>query len=527
MNSKEVASFLKLLAQLMELNDENKFKISSYQNASFQLSKLNTDISNLSAVEIAQIKGVGNSISLQIVEFIEKGTTEYLNSLVKNIPKGVLAILQIKGLGPSKVKSLWKEHQIENIGELLQACEENRLIQWKGFGEKTQEEIKKNIQYIQSSVGKYHYAALETLANEVLIKLKEKFGDLVALTSDFRRKNEIISQIDYVVGTTNPEDIVLDSPIPIQLHFCLPSEFIKKLFATTCTEEHLQIVGHLKEEYSSEEEIYTSKNLHYVIPEMREGMFEKKGITDGFGEIISHEHILGSIHNHTNWSDGRNTLEEMVEACKNLGYSYFGISDHSKSAFYANGLDEKRILQQWNEINSFNLKSVDFKVFKGIESDILMDGSLDYSAEILKEFDFVVASVHANLKMEESKANERLIKAIENPYTTMLGHPTGRLLLSRNGYPINHKKIIDACAQNKVAIELNANPLRLDIDWRWLPYAMEKNVMISINPDAHNTFGLQHVKYGVNVARKAGLLKKYVVNALPLADFEVFLKSKK
>ncbi len=271
-------------------------------------------------------------------------------------------------------------------------------------------------------------------------------------------------------------------------------------------------------EYKTEEEIYQALKLQYIEPELREGLNEVEFAKENkIPKLIELSDLKGILHNHSTYSDGVHSLKEMADYCKELGYQYLGICDHSKSAFYAQGLNEERVWQQQMEIAKLNKGYGDsFKILSGIESDILNDGNLDYAEDVLKTFDFIVASVHSNLKMTEEKATERLIKAIENPYTSILGHPTGRLLLARPGYPINHKKVIDACAANKVSMELNAHPYRLDIDWRWIWYCLEKNVMVSINPDAHHMEGYHDMKYGVCVARKGMLTKEMCLNALDL-----------
>ena len=267
--------------------------------------------------------------------------------------------------------------------------------------------------------------------------------------------------------------------------------------------------------------------LPFIAPEMREGLFEfDLAKADKLPKLVEMEELKGILHNHSTYSDGRHTLREMAETCKELGYEYLGITDHSKSATYANGLTEERILEQHAEIDALNEELAPFKIFKGIESDILGDGSLDYSDEVLKSFDFIVSSIHGNLKMEESKATSRLIKAIENPYTTILGHPTGRLLLKRAGYPIDHQAVIDACAKHGVSIEINANPLRLDLDWRWVNYALSKGVMIAVNPDAHDKDHYQFMRYGLLVGRKAGLTKEMTLNALSKEELEKWFTDK-
>jgi DNA polymerase (family 10) len=279
---------------------------------------------------------------------------------------------------------------------------------------------------------------------------------------------------------------------------------------------------------SSEEEIYRSGGLQFIEPELREGLNEIDFARENkIPKLIELTDLKGILHNHSTYSDGMNSLKDMAEYCNELGYEYLGICDHSQSAFYAEGLKPERVFEQHLEIDELNKKLFPFKIFKGIESDILNDGSLDYTEDVLKTFDFIVASVHSNLKMNEEKATARLITAIENPYTTILGHPTGRLLLSRPGYPIDHKKVIDACAANGVVIELNAHPYRLDIDWRWIPYCLEKGVVISINPDAHEKHGYHDMYFGTCAARKGMLTKEMCFNALSLNEMEAHFSKRK
>jgi DNA polymerase (family 10) len=279
--------------------------------------------------------------------------------------------------------------------------------------------------------------------------------------------------------------------------------------------------------FSSEEEIFNSFGMQFIEPELREGLNEVElAKANKIPKLLELTDLKGILHNHSTYSDGLNTLKDMAVYCKELGYEYLGMCDHSQSAFYANGLKADRVMEQQREIDELNKKLAPFKIFKGIESDILNDGSLDYPEEVLKTFDFIVASVHSNLKMTEEKATARLLKAIENPYTTILGHPTGRLLLSRPGYPIDHKRIIDACAANNVIVELNAHPYRLDIDWRWIQYCIEKGVKISVNPDAHEKGGYHDMHYGVCAARKGMLTKEMCFNAMPLIEMEAYFKKK-
>jgi DNA polymerase (family X) len=343
---------------------------------------------------------------------------------------------------------------------------------------------------------------------------------------------EVIDKIEILVDGEITSDVsALEKNIPLKINYtvCEPSEFFYKYVELSSTPEHLEKINFESletTEFFDDEEIYDALNLQYIEPELREGLTEVSlAEKHAIPKLIELEDLKGILHNHSTYSDGVHTLKEMADYCKELGYQYFGICDHSKTAVYANGLPIEKIIEQQKEIDTLNSTYTNFKILKGIESDILNDGSLDYPEDILKTFDFIVASVHSNLKMPEEKATERLIKAIENQYTTILGHPTGRLLLARKGYPINHKKVIDACAANKVSIELNAHPYRLDIDWRWIPYCLERGVMISINPDAHHREGFKDMYYGVCVARKGMLDAENCLNALSLD--ELLIKFKK
>ncbi|MDA1182820.1 MAG: helix-hairpin-helix domain-containing protein [Bacteroidetes bacterium] len=322
---------------------------------------------------------------------------------------------------------------------------------------------------------------------------------------------------------------ILRHELGFQAHILvvLEDDFDRMWFETSATPPHLQKLDYFSANWcGSEKETYKSKGIHYILPERREGLREFERPVDE-EKLLQYAHLRGVIHNHSNYSDGLNSLEEMAEYAMNLGMEYLAICDHSKTAFYANGLSVERVWNQFEEIELLNKKLWPFKIFKGIESDILGNGDLDYEADLLAEFDLVVASVHSNLNMGQEKAMQRLIAAIENSFTTILGHPTGRLLLMREGYPIDHKTIIDACAHNNVAIELNANPYRLDIDWRHIDYAMEKGVMVSVNPDAHHKMGYLDMHFGVFSGRKGGLETVLTLNALSLPEFEAYLASRK
>lgn len=556
MENKPIARTLRLLSQLMELYDENPFKVKSLAAAAFNVDKLPFLISGKSFEEIEKINGIGKSTASRIWELIQTKNIAELNDYISKTPPGVMEMLQIKGIGPKKVKTIWKELEIDNVGELYYACNENRLVEAKGFGLKTQEEIKKVIEFKMASNGQFLYAQIESFADSLLELIKNFFKtDLVSFTGQYRRRCEIIGELSLLVGSSNsPEaadflsaipglntieiseskaELEADSGIKIAINLCAPDDYSYQLVLLTGNDEHVQELlkrldgQNIKE--VSESEIYAKAGLSYIEPELREGANEFILAESGkLPELLRFSDLKGTLHNHSTWSDGVHTIEEMALFCRDdLKLEYLGMCDHSKSAFYANGLNETRLLAQHAEIDTLNQKLAPFKIFKGIESDILFDGSLDYAPEILATFDFVVASVHSVLKMNEEKATSRLIKAIENPYTTILGHPTGRLLLSRSGYPIDYKKVIDACAANHVVIEINANPLRLDLDWRWHQYAIEKGVILSVNPDAHRKDGFYDMHYGVLVARKGAVAANNCLNTYTLEEVSHFFEKKR
>ncbi len=533
MSNKEIGSYFSLLAELMELHEENDFKIKSYAYAGRNLRNIDEPLAAMSVDEMEHYEGVGNAIAHKIYELVNNGKFELLDKYLAITPKGVVEMLQIKGIGPKKIRQLWKELDIENIGELEYACNENRLLELKGFGKKTQENILQQIQFIQQNANKFRWAQLELIANEVMDALQEEFTQQqISFCGNYRRKKIILEQVDFLLDIT---DAGVQTQLkekykdyPVAFHFSTPQFFYLELLKLSSAEEHFSFLSYKLNEqqhFSSENEIYTSVHLPFIPPEIRDNNFEwTYAEQNKLDQLVELNDIKGIVHTHTQYSDGANTISEMTDYCIRNKFEYLVISDHSKSAFYANGLTEDRLIKQHEEIDKLNTHHPDFKIFKSIECDILNDGSLDYSDEILNTFDLVIASVHANLKMNEEKAMQRLLKAIENPKMHILGHLTGRLLLSRSGYPVDHKKIIDACAQNGVCIEINANPYRLDIDYHWLPYCMEKNVWISINPDAHNLQGIHDIAYGIHAARKGGLLKTYLINALPAKDFIATLK---
>lgn len=551
MDNYDIADQFSLLSKLIDIHGENSFKSKSYSSAAFTIEKLPGQISLLPHEKIFQIKGIGESVGKKVIEILEKGEMLALKELIANTPSGVLEMMNIKGLGPKKINVLWKEMRIDSLEELQKACEENRIADKKGFGERTQQNILESIAFQQQSSGRYLYAKVEAFAAAFTAKLREKFpAEKTEITGAFRRQLEIIESLEWVT-TVSSDDLknylikdeirlvtdrdgmlVLTAEEALILHFhIVPEEaFHTRLFETSCSEEFLNEWRHLASpaDTSSEEKIFGSAGFRYIPPYIRESKkILAKGIENDFTHIVQTGDIKGLIHSHSNWSDGSYTIEEMSKELVQLGFEYLVISDHSKSAGYANGLPEQRIREQHRYIDELNKNLAPFKIFKSIECDILGDGSLDYENKILSGFDLVITSIHSNLDMDEEKAMKRLIGAITNPYTTILGHMTGRLLLKRKGYPVDHRTIIDACADHNVVIEINASPRRLDMDWRWIDYAMEKGILLSINPDAHTTEEFHNIKYGVLAAQKGGLPRQKNLSSFSLKEFEDFLEKTK
>lgn len=558
MDNKTIAKTIKLYAQLMELHGENPFRTKAIAATAFKLDKLPFVITSQAIGELSEVPGIGQSTAQKVAKLLATGSFPELDTLVAATPEGILEMLSIKGLGPKKIAVIWRSLGIESTGELYYACNENRLIEAKGFGLKTQEEIKRAIEFSIANKGWFLYANAEKLAEDVMVSLREWLpnGRKIAYTGDFRRKCEVLESVDLIaeasiseltaavaqIGTLALETLSgalpllakNDAGLTFRFFPVDPNSFSHQLLVTTGSADHLRQLDELLAtgnlpDFDSEAAIYESLGLQYIEPELREGTNEiTLASRDSLPKLISYTDLRGTLHNHSTYSDGVNTLEEMALYCRDeLRLEYLGICDHSKAAVYAKGLTIERVHQQWAEIDALNARLAPFRIFKGIESDILGDGSLDYPDEILAGFDFVVASVHSNLKMDAEKATTRLVKAIENPYTTILGHPTGRLLLSRSGYSIDYQRIIDACAAHGVVIEINANPLRLDLDWRWHRYAVEKGVLLSINPDAHRNSGFHDMQYGVNVARKGGVTAESCLNSFSVDAIAEYFKQRK
>jgi len=555
MDNYAIAENFSLLSKLMDIHGDNSFKARIYGAAAFNIEKLPNQLADTPAEKIASIKGIGDSTAKKIAEMLETGKLGVLSEYIEKTPRGVIEMLNIKGIGPKKIQTIWKEMGIESVGELLYACNENRLTLYKGFGEKTQANVQESIEFYQSQQGHFLYAEAEVIFPQINTYLQKLFSpEKVHVTGAYRRQALTIEEMEFVVlenndvikpkfQTAQPPELLeekentilykLKNGLKLRLHTG-KGLMDERLFCTTCSEEFLTAFNKTFSsiKYTGKEigddSVFTQAKIPVIPAFMREtATIIEKAKNKKLGMLIQPADVKAIIHSHSRWSDGDNTLEQMAEECIKRGLEYLVISDHSKTAVYANGLSEERIREQHRQIDLLNEQYKPFKIFKSIESDILGDGSMDYSNNILSTFDLVIASVHSNLKMSEEKAMMRLMKAIENPYTTILGHMTGRLLLSRNGYPVDHKKIIDACAANHVVIELNAHPRRLDIDWRYIDYAIDKGVLISIDPDAHSLDGYNDIRYGVLAAQKAGLTKEQNLSSFSLKEFEKFLADRK
>lgn len=552
MTNHEIADIFESLSKLMDIHGMDSFRSKSYATAAFRIEKLPMALEKLSLDELVTVPNIGKSLAEKIHELNTTGSLKQLEDILAKTPSGVVEMLRIKGLGPKKVAVLWKDLGLESIGELEYACNENRLLGIKGFGQKIQQGILENIAFLKSNAGFWLFAETTELVNAVQQEIFALYPKALCSTCDnFRKQELVISQIDFVTTLKGDEIIAAlkqfnfddknneDGKLVITLealpalHFTMVDsdhEYYKQLFERSCSPAFLDAFNasyEMPQNIQSEAQIFVHNKMDIIpAPYREEVAVLEKAKNHQLPKLIATEDIKGVIHCHSTYSDGRHTLEEMAKSARDKGFEYLVISDHSQTAAYAGGLFPDAIRKQHIEIDQLNQQLAPFKIFKSIESDILGDGRLDYSDDLLQTFDLVIASVHSNLSMTEEKAMQRLITAVEHPATRILGHPTGRLLLSRLGYPVDHKKLIDACVANNVVIEINANPRRLDLDWTWISYALDKGALLSINPDAHSTEGIDVIKYGVYAAQKGGLSKERNLSSFSLAAFENFLIQK-
>lgn len=565
MENNEVIALLEEIAVLLELSGENPFKARAYENVARRIEGLDENVADL-AVEgrLREIQGVGDALEEKITEFVKTGRLKYHDDLKKKFPETLFELFRVPGLGPKRIKQLYEEMSIKSLAELGAAAQAGKLEKLPGFGKKMEEKILQGIEFSKEQEGRH----LFNEAYEEAERLREliasvKSTNQVEIAGSLRRCKELIKDIDILASSKNPKtlmdkfvkdehvvhvtghgetksSVVLKSGIAADLRVVSDAEFPYALVYFTGSKEHnvvlrqrakdrglkLNEYGLLKGEKNvpckTEADIYKKLDLPYIPPEMREDMgeFDAEYIPD----LVTMEDIVGLFHCHSKYSDGHNTVAEMAAAAKKAGYKYMTMTDHSQSATIANGLKPDRVEKQQAEIDALNQKLKGFHVLKGIESDIRKGGELDYDDDVLETFDLVIASVHTGQDMTEAEATKRVIKAVENPHTTILGHPSGRLLLTRKGFPLNYDKVFDACLANRVAVEINANCHRLDLDWRHVHRAKDKGVMLVVGPDAHRAEDIDNTKYGIGIARKGWLEPQNLLNCMTLTQFKKWKK---
>jgi len=570
LGNKEVSAILRAVSALMELKGENPFKVRAYSNAARSINLLEEELTLLVKEKgLRKIQGIGEALASQITELVETGGLKLLEDLKSTIPAGHLDLLKIPGLGPKKIRILYDSLNIRTIGELEYACLENRLIELEGFGQKTQERILQGIQQVKKYQGRFLYGEVIIQAEEILKRISSHPKvNRASLAGSLRRKMEVVRNINLVVSSSSPQEILtafskfpevevvqfkdksnarysLTSGMEIHLQIASDRTFPFSLYQLTGNLDHwngmAKKVASMDLELTDqglrrnnkavlckeEEGIFDALGLDVIPPELREGQGEIEAAESRtLPHLVEGKDIRGVFHVHSAYSDGTKSIKTMAEAAKKMGFSYMGLSDHSQSAGYAGGMTAEKLKKQWDEVNRLNEEGTGFTIFRGIESDIRPDGSLDYDEATLKQFDFVIASVHSHFNLPLEEMTQRVIKAIRNPYTTMLAHPTGRLLLAREPYAIEMTRIIDEAAKTGVAIELNAHPYRLDIDWRLCKYAKEKGLKIAINPDAHDEEGFNHTFFGIGIARKGWLEPNDILNTLDLDQMKTFLQER-
>lgn len=576
-----VGEILEHIAQLLELKGENPFKIRAYTNAARALESLSEPLETIvKEGRLGEIEGIGKAITEKVTELVNTGKLEYYEELKGSFPEGIFELFELQGLGAKKIKVLHDQLGVSSVEDLERVCKEWKAAELAGFGEKTQTKLLKAIEDHRKHAGRFRINVVAVLAEQLLSDLRahEAVGQ-ISEAGSFRRRKETIGDLDILVSSKHPEEVTaffvhhplveevivsgptkssvrLKDGVQCDLRVVKPEEFPFALVYFTGSKEHnirlrsraLERGWSLNEyrftptgeaggagqppEIHDEKELYKSLGLDFIPPELREDKGEIAAAeASELPELIEWSNLRGTFHCHTTASDGKNSLIEMARAAIDLGLEYLGIADHSKSSFQARGLDALRLAEQVAEIRELNaseeFQEAGFRLFAGTECDILKDGDLDFPDEVLATLDYVVASVHSGFTADEKTTTERIIRAIRNPYVTMLGHATGRLLLSRDSYALNIPAIIEAAVETGTIIEINASPWRLDMDWRWWPLAKEKGVKCAINPDAHTTYGLHDLIYGVGIARKGWLTKADVVNCLPLGKVEEALSAKK
>jgi DNA polymerase (family X) len=548
--AQQVAKLLREYAQRTALRGGNSYRAKAYSRAADSVAALAIPLNRLIEEDrLTEIPSVGEAIADIITKLHRTGSHPSLEKLRKEIPAGVLEMLKVPGLRPEKVLRLHKDLGIASLAELEAAARDDRIRKAKGLGASLQTKILQNLAIAKSGEGRLHLHRAAALIEHAQVSLAKLRPDLrhVTVAGDFRRGCELVADLALVAEAAKAEDApaALNSS-GLRVHVTDRKHFGATLLHATGSAEHLDQLRTLAERKgmtlqadglrkdrrliaAKEGDIYNALGLPFIEPELREGRGEiERALKGELPELVTDRDLRGILHCHTDASDGTETLETMANATRRRGFQYFGVADHSMSAHYAGGLSLEQIEEQHREADRLNRKfGKEFRILKGIESDILADGSLDYPDEILSRFDFVVASIHGRFKLDEKEQTARLLRAISNPRTTILGHMTGRQLMRRPGYDIDIEKVLRACATYGVAIEINAHPSRLDLDWRWHQAALDFGCMLSINPDAHSIRELDHMHWGVEMARKGGVPADRVLNAMSLPQLMRHLKRRR
>ena len=543
---------------MMSLLDENPFKIRTFEKAVRIVREHEEDMGVLVDEDrLKDVPGVGPTLAYVIMNYAKAGTVGLEQELESQLPEGLSDLLDLPGLGMKKVKQLWAEHDIVNIESLKQACEADTLAQMKGFGPKLQVKLLDAIAFRSKHTRDFYLDVALSAARRWMGNMDRlSCVGHIELTGKIRRGDKLIQSVEFIVEADQAQliselhnqydcELTVSTPliftdksgIPIQLWICSSESFAAEQLIRTGGEVYLENISNQygndtestiqalagQKNASTEKVLCESIGIQWIEPELRD-------VYASFSEeikLIEESDIKGTFHAHSTWSDGRNSLEELAAAARNLGYQYLGISEHSQAAYYANGLKPDKVKSQWELIDQLNDANSDFHIFKGIEADILKDGSLDYDEELLAGFDFVIASIHSHFHLDPVKQTDRIVRALQSPFTTILGHPTGRMLMARPGYNPDLPTIIDVAAENDKLIEINTTPKRLDLDWRYLKYAKERGVKISINPDAHSVTGLKTVPLGVRTARKGGLTAAEVLNTIGMNEMKKYLQMRR
>ncbi|MGA2139289.1 MAG: DNA polymerase/3'-5' exonuclease PolX [Verrucomicrobiia bacterium] len=582
MDKKEIAGIFEEIGALLELRGDNPFRVRAYYNAARMIDGLQEDLGTLiKEARLTDIKGIGKDLAGKITELYTTDRLQFYEELKSSMPQGLLEMLRIPGFGPKRAKVVYDKLKVDSIEKLEAACHAGKIAALDGFGEKSQQKILEGITLVRQFSSRHRYDKAYAVAQPILDALRSHEGVIrCSIAGSLRRHRETIGDVDFLVSA-KPKDaaaiiedftampgisvsakgetkasVVLKGGIQADLRVVTDDQYAFALNYFTGSKEHnialraraLKLKNLSLNEYGfspvsqkeksakelgssikckTEEDLYEALKLDYVAPELREDMGEIEAAENGtLPKLIELENLRGTFHCHSTWSDGIASVEAMAEAAMDLGLQYLGMADHSKSERQANGLDEKRVRQQAEEIKKLNVKFAkeNFRIFFGTECDILGDGSLDFDDQTLALFDYVVASVHQGFNLDAEKMTKRICRALAHPKVTMLGHPTGRLLLEREGYAVNMPEVIAAAAKYNKIIEINAHPYRLDMDWRLWKHAKELGVKCAINPDAHSIPDLQYLAVGIGIARKGWLEKKDVVNCLPLKEVEKALK---